>query len=271
MSNQQQQAGVELSDDSAISAVFKKWAGANENGVAYLTVYEESFKHIAHELLAAERQLVANCQQRGKVEPVATSYRGDMRVGQVYWCLIVNHKAKGKEIKALKWSGDEYDLAARALGNVYLDEATARTAAAKANARIAAPQAEKAPSHDGALLSTDDLRKLASEKPDPMAPHLLDSMRRALRWSADVIDAAEVVIQEKAPSVQAVDLHMTGDLAAIGVKALNAARESGTAGMNTLAYAYAEAVLNALPELYAAPQQPSVPDAIASEQEKGKG
>lgn len=47
-----------------------------------------------------------------------------------------------------------------------------------------------------AIYTPQSLRELADEVPSPFKPHLMDEYRKALRWSANVIEAADAVIEE---------------------------------------------------------------------------
>ena len=47
-----------------------------------------------------------------------------------------------------------------------------------------------------ATYTPKSLRELADEQPSPFKPHLMDAYRKALRWSANVIEAADAVIEE---------------------------------------------------------------------------
>lgn len=42
-----------------------------------------------------------------------------------------------------------------------------------------------------------ELRDLAKTEPSPMLPHLLDTLRQALMYAADVMEAADAVIAER--------------------------------------------------------------------------
>lgn len=47
-----------------------------------------------------------------------------------------------------------------------------------------------------ALYTPKSLRELADARPSLLRPYLMDEYRKALRWAADVIEAADAVIEE---------------------------------------------------------------------------
>lgn len=47
-----------------------------------------------------------------------------------------------------------------------------------------------------ALYTPQTLRELADAVPSPFRPFLMDEYRKALRWSANVIEAADAAIEE---------------------------------------------------------------------------
>ncbi len=48
-----------------------------------------------------------------------------------------------------------------------------------------------------ALYTPKELRELADRQASPLSPHLMDEYRRALRWSANVIEAANELIRAR--------------------------------------------------------------------------
>jgi hypothetical protein len=59
--------------------------------------------------------------------------------------------------------------------------------------------------------TTAELRELAKEPADAMHPHLLDAQRDALRYAADVIDAANEALRPSVHQQSAKGLTMGGE------------------------------------------------------------
>jgi hypothetical protein len=47
------------------------------------------------------------------------------------------------------------------------------------------------------MLTPEMLREFANTSPSPFSPHWVDEAKRLIRWSADTLEAAQAVIDER--------------------------------------------------------------------------